>query len=107
MTQTADLDSVLFTVEKQMAEYNVLMDEVMERWGVRHSVEALREIFKNPPMGAETFVSSWMKILNVNLESAIWLCVYHRQRLEKSQKDAIKEADEAIKNYAKETKNAF
>lgn len=108
MTKTQDdVNKLLQMVEKQVSEYNVLMSEVMERWGVQNSVDALDNLFKNPPMGVEDFVSAWFKMLNFNLESAIWLCVYHRMRLTKTQKEAMKDADNALSSYTKGAKNAL
>ncbi len=102
-----NLLNVVETVRKHMEEYGVVYDDVMKRWGVQKSVDVLNDLFKNPPMGLDAFVHSWMKMLNANLESAIWLCVYERYRLETTQKEAMKMADDALKNYNKETKNAF
>jgi len=102
-----EMTKLLDIVKKQAAEYNVAYDDIVSRWGIQESIDHLNKFYSGDFFGSNDFIHSWMVMLNSHLESAIWLCVYNRVALTENQKEATKQADDALKNFAKEKKNAL
>lgn len=102
MYTKADVDKLLEFSADLVETCGAPGADILDKWGIRYPINAMMEIRSDPPMGADEFLKSWFRMLQVNLESAVWLTVYNHSRLTSmTQKDAMKLADEVLKKYQK------